>query len=213
MTVLSHFPRRHLLLLGFVLLLAAFPVVACASSDGTSNNGGVKTYTSADYGFSFEYPAGWQLKEGTTAEVSSGSAAKSSVTAYDPKGAVADDTYIDLVLASVYELNMTVDESMLPDIRAEVEGVLGDLESQAPDMQVVEALSDAKVGGIPGFSITYSFDKGGEPTTSTLYFLFNGAVEYQLALQAATKNWEANTPVFKAVVSSFKPGPDETPSR
>jgi PsbP-like protein len=195
--------------LGCVLLLTALVAGACGSDGGTTNGGTVKTYTDPEYGFSFDYPADWKLQEGESSEVTAGGSPTKSVGVFDPEGAVADDTYIDLAQTSVYELNVTVDESMMPDIQAEVEQVLASLESQATDLETTEALSEAEVGGVPGFKVTYTFTKGSEPVTSTLYFLFNGSIEYQLTLQAATKNWEANAPVFEALVSSFKPGPTE----
>jgi hypothetical protein len=195
--------------LGCVLLLTALAAGACGSDGGTANGGTVKTYTDPDYGFSFDYPADWTLQEGDSSDVAAGSSATRSVGVFDPEGAVADDTYIDLAQTSVYELNITVDESTMPDIQAEVEQVLASLESQATDLETIEALSETEVGGMAGFEVTYSFTRAGEAVTSTLYFLFSGSIEYQLTLQAATKNWEANTPVFDALVSSFKPGPTE----
>ncbi len=195
--------------LGCVLLLVTLAAGACGSDGPTAGNGTAKTYTDPDYGFSFEYPADWRLQEGDSSDVTAGGSATTSVGVFDPEGAVADDTYVDLAQTSVYELNITVDESMMPDIQAEVEQVIASLESQATDLETIEALSETEVGGMPGFKVTYSFTKGGEPVTSTLYFLFSGSIEYQLTLQAATKNWEANAPVFDALVSSFNPGPTE----
>lgn len=191
-----------------ILVVVALAAGACGSS-GDSNGSGTKTYTDADYGFSFEYPVDWQLQEGDSSDVTAGGSATKSVGVFDPEGAVADDTYIDLAQVSIYELNLTVDESMMPEIQAEVEQVLASLESQATDMETVEALSETKVGEAPGFKATYSFSKNGAPVTSTLYFLFSGDIEYQLTLQAASENWEANAPIFEAMVASFEPGPTE----
>ncbi len=183
-------------------------VVGCGDS-GDSAASGAKVYTDPDYGFSFEYPANWQIQEGDSSDVTAGGSATTSVGVFDPEGAVADDTYVDLVQVSVYELNVAVDESMMPDIQAEVEQVLASLESQAANIETVEALSETTVGDVPGFKVTYSFSKGDRPVTSTLYFLFDGGLEYQLTMQAATENWEKNTPIFDALVSSFQPGPAE----
>ena len=201
-------PRRlaSVALLVCLLMLAMVGVAACGSGGGESSSD-LKTYTDADYGYSFQYPAGWELKKGGTADVTAGGSAVSSVGVYDPKGAVAEDTYIDLAQVSVYKLNVNVDQSMMPDIRAEVEQVLASLESQSPDMKTVERLSETNVGGMPGFQVTYSFTKNGAPTTSTLYFLFKDNLEYQVTVQAATQNWQAKQAVFKALVASFRPGP------
>ena len=203
--------RRSMLfsmLLACVLVLVVLLAAGCGG-DGDSTTGGDNVYTDPDYGFSFVYPADWQLQEGDSSDVTAGGSATTSVGVFDPEGAVADDTFIDLVQLSVYELNVAVEESMMPDIQAEVEQVLASLESQAADIQTVEALSETKVGDVPGFEVTYSFSKGAAPVTSTLYFLFDGDLEYQLTLQAATENWEKNAPIFEALVSSFRPGTAE----
>jgi len=187
-----------------VLVLAAVIVGACGSTAT-----GVKTYTDTDYGYSFEYPAGWQVQEGASADVTAGGSAAASVGVYDPKGAVAQDTYIDLAEVSVYKLNVTIDDSMMPEVKSEVESVIAGLESQASDMKTIEALAETTVGGMSGFKITYTFSKNAAPVTSTLYFLFSGAVEYQVTVQAADENWSAKKPAFDALLASFKPGAAE----
>jgi hypothetical protein len=65
------------------------------------------------------------------------------------------------------------------------------------------------VGDLPSFEVTYTFSKGTLPATSTLYFVFDGSIEYQIILQAATENWQKNAPIFEAMVSSFEPGSPE----
>ena len=37
-------------------------------------------------------------------------------------------------------------------------------------------------------------------------FLFDGDIEYQLTTQSADEHWEANQPVFDAMVASFTAG-------
>ena len=193
---------------GLVLLTATFAVGACGSSGGSAGSD-LKTYTDADYGYSFQYPAGWEVQKGDSADVTAGGSAAGSVGVFNPDGAVAGDTYIDLAQVSVYELNVTIDESMMPAVKTEVEAVLASLESQASDMKIVEALTETTASGMSGFKVTYSFSKNGAPATSTLYFLFTGNIEYQVTLQAASENWEADKPLFDALLASFKPGATE----
>jgi hypothetical protein len=57
---------------------------------------------------------------------------------------------------------------------------------------------------MPGFRTTIGFVKNGVPATCSLYFLFDGRMEYQLILQAATENWETKQPAFRALLSSFR---------
>jgi len=191
----------------FVLVVAVLllPLTAC---DGGSSTEGMTTYTSDDYGYSFAYPAGWKLEEGRSeADVSAGSSATASVSVYDPQGAVAEEMFIDIMQVSVYELTVTVDDSNMDEIKSEVETVLASLESQGDDLETLAPLDEAKVAGMDGYSVTYSFTKSGSPVTSTLYFLFSGDLEYQVTVQASDENWEANQSVFESMLDSFEPTP------
>lgn len=189
------------------LLVVAMLVSLTACGDGSSSGGGTATYTDSTYGYSFEYPETWKLQEGSEADVSAGGAATASVGVFDPDGAKVEQTYIDMMQVSVYELSVTVDESIMPEIKSEVENVLASLQSQAGDIETIAPLAETKVAGMDGYSVTYSFAKNEAPVTSTLYFLFSGNLEYQLTVQAADENWDANQPVFDAMLGSFQPGP------
>lgn len=206
--------RRFLILVlmaSALILLLGLVGAACSSGDNggsatTEAGGGVKTYTDKTFGFSFEYPEDWKLEEGNTAEVTAGGGSAGAVAVFDPDGAKVGDIYIDLMQVSVYELTIVVDESMMSDVKVELENVLAQLEAQSADMNMETDLTAVTVNGMLGFEITYTFLKDGEPATSTLYFLFDGDIEYQLTTQSADEHWEANQPVFDAMVASFKPG-------
>lgn len=192
-----------------LLLLATGLLLTSCSADFNLSCGetdpGTKTYTDKTYGYSFAYPGDWMVQEGDSAQVTAGSGSEGGVTVYDPEGAVAGRSYIDLFQVSVYELAVTVDESMMPEVKAEVERLLVGLESQGGWTRTAE-LAEVTVGGVDGYVVTYAFDTDDTPATSTFYFLFSGTIQYQLTLQAATKNWEKKQPEFEAIVNSFKPG-------
>jgi hypothetical protein len=205
--------QRRSLMVGIVLLAllaAAFALPACGSSSGSSSSTGAgsddaKTYTDADYGYSFKYPASWKIQEDTTVDASAGAASTGGVSVFDPKGAKVKSTYIDLMLVSVYKLTVTVDDSVFPQLKSEIEAVLASLESQGTGMRVQEPLAQTTAAGMKGYNVTYSFTKDGTPCTSTLYFLFDGNMEYQLTTQASNENWAANQPIFDAMIASFTP--------
>ena len=165
-----------------------------------------KTYTDPDYGYSFAYPSSWKVQEDTSVDVSAGGTSAGGVGVYDPNGAKVGNTYIDLVLVSVYKLTVTVDDSVFPQLKSEIEAVLASLESQGTGVKVEQPLAETTAAGMKGYSVTYTFTKDGAPCTSTLYFLFDGNMEYQLTTQAADENWAANQPIFDAMIASFKPG-------
>lgn len=197
-----------------VMLLMAATIVACGSggeSSGTTAAGEIetKTYTDPDYGYSFEYPESWKIEDSATSDVTAGGAATGTVGVYDPDGTVVDKTYLDLMMVSVYKLNGVVDDSVIPQLKGEIESVLASLESQDSTMKVEEALTETTAAGMKGYKVTYSFTKADTPTTSTLYFLFKGDLEYQLTTQASAANWEADQPIFDAMIASFRPGTAE----
>jgi hypothetical protein len=205
--------RFSLLLMAAMALVLALGLVAGACSSGenggsatTGAGGAVKTYTDKTFGYSFEYPEDWKLQEGNTAEVTAGGGSAGAVAVFDPDGTKVGDIYVDLMQVSVYELTIVVDESMMSDVKVELENVLAQLEAQSADMNMDTDLTATTVNGMPGFEITYTFLKDGEPATSTLYFLFDGDIEYQLTTQSADEHWEANQPVFDAMVASFRAG-------
>ncbi len=209
-----HLRRRVLMALLAILSLAILgSAVNGCGFDFNLNCGETsaesKTYTDASYGYSFQYPGDWEIQEGDSAEVTGGSDSEGGVSVFDPDGTVADDYYIDLFQVSVYELNVTVDESMMPEIKSEVEGLLAELEEQNSDWQKVEDLTSAGVGEMDGYRTTYSFPMDDTPTMSTFYFVFSGNLQYQLTLQASTENWEEKQAEFDAIVASFQPGVTE----
>ena len=192
-----------------VLLLSVMATQAACGGDsgGGTSTGDVTTYTDKTYNFSFSYPSDWKLQESAdAADVTSGAAATKMVAAYDPNGAKTDTSYTDLVEVSIYELGGTVDDSIMPQLEEEVKSVFAGLESQAKDLKVVKEMTAVSMAGVTGWKITYSFDKDGVPAQSTLYLLFGGSLEYQLLIQAATENWEADQAIFHAFLTSFKPG-------
>lgn len=197
-------------ILALAMLLMAAAVVACGSSgdgSGTTTTEVVqtKTYTDSEYGYSFDYPENWKVEDTATSDVSAGGSATGNVGVYDPEGTVVDKTYLDLMMVTVYKLNGVVDNSVIPQLKGEIESVLASLESQDSSMKVEEALAETSAAGMKGYKVTYSFTKKGTPTTSTLYFLFNGDTEYQLTTQASTANWGADQPIFDAMIASFRP--------
>lgn len=184
-------------------LAAASLALGCSSGDDDST----KTYADPVYGFSFDYPADWQVVAADTAGVSSGADPVTSVTVGDPRGARVDKTRLDLVMVRVYELNEVVDQSLLPEVLPLLESLMADVQSQDPTWRVEEPFVETNVGGIPGYKNTSSFDWDAETTLrTTSYFLFAGDIEYQLVLQAAAENWETDQAVFDAILASFRAG-------
>ena len=193
----------RLVLVATLAVAAAGLALGCESGGG----GGTETYSDSVYGFTFDYPADWQAFTSETAGVTSGADPAAVVTVGDPEGARVDGTGLDLFMVRVYELSRVVDASALSEVRPDLESLIADLQSQDPTWKVEEPLTETSVGGVPGYRTTSSFDWDADtPVKTTSYFLFDGDIEYQLVLQAATENWEADQAVFAAILASFQAG-------
>ena len=201
--------------LAFALLAVAMLAAACgrqttttlsgATADATEAalGGGALTYTDSTSGYTFHYPAAWQVDPGTTAGASAGATATSSMGVYDPNGASATDGYIDLMLVSTYKLKVTVTDTVLAGLEGEIQTVVDSLTGQLADSQTVAPLAQTEAARMKGYTLTFTATKDGVPITSTLYFLFKGDVEYQLTIQASTADWEKDKAIFAAMIASF----------
>jgi hypothetical protein len=207
-TLVSH-PSALLVVLVSVLLSVAVVTGACGSTAT-----GVKTYTDADYGYSFEYPADWKLKvyEVTPETIpDSGGALAwggkvSDAGVLDHDGAVAADMYMDLAEVRAFYMGRPIDESNMSSLKSQLESTSVDWGSGVTDVKILQALTETNMGGMRGFKKTHSFVKDGVPFVTTVYILFSGPMEYMVHTQASEENWSANQPVFDAFLASFRPG-------
>ncbi len=180
------------------LALSAMALAGCGSTQ--------KVYNDSKYGYSFSYPETWKVQIGTS-DVTAGGAVAGNVGVYDPTGTKVGGTYVDLAMVMVYNLSFTVDDPWSSDIKTELGSVLASLENQTNDVKVEKDLTQTTAAELKGYEITYTFTKDSVPMRSTLYFLFDGAREYELSKQAALDTWDRAKPLLDQIVASFKPGP------
>jgi hypothetical protein len=200
MKVRARHPLALAMTVALLLLSVAFALGACGSGSTTA---GSTTYVDPDYGFSFDYPAGWNLEKFDAAQ----SNALRDIAVGDPDGASAGGRGVDGVVISLRRLNQAVDESLLPDVKPELERLFTDMQSQNETWQTLEPLTQTTVAGLPGYVTTASFDfDANTPAMTTYYLLFDGQIQYFLVVQAAAENWEKDQGVFDALIASFKPG-------
>lgn len=176
--------------------LAARPVTA---SDGITESGGVKTYTDPDYGYSFRYPADWQLQKDPTSPDTTGDLPQNAVSVFDPEGSNNGLYYFDLAGVEIYELGFVVDDSTMPDLMVAAEAMA----EQDPTWGLVEPAAPARIDGLSGYQTTYWSSVEGVPTMSRYYVLMSDTLEYHLLSQAATANWQGQQTAFDAILDSF----------
>lgn len=164
----------------------------------------VKTYTSDKYGFSFQYAPPFEEKSDTTWEAQSEASSADTVAVFDTEGTQVGGQYRDAFVVNVYQLNAQITDENLDQVATELEqSVIPQLEKSSQDMKITE-LVGTEVNGLKGFQADATFTVDNTPMTSTLYFLFDGDVEYQLLTQAATDRWSELQPTFEQMVNSFQ---------
>jgi len=201
--------HRYRTYLALLLVLAGltFAVAGCSGSGGSgsddgSSSGGTTTYVNDQYGFTMTYDN--QFSEGKPVEAASaGASAVFDVVFADKQGTVIADRYVDAIEILVYELAREVKPAEVPELKAEVQGVVDQLMTSASSATIVEPLGEVSVNGVPGFSFKYTYTEGGTELTAISYFLFKGKYEYEITAQTTSANWDALEGKLEAAVQSF----------
>ncbi|MEI2786902.1 MAG: hypothetical protein V9E82_14530 [Candidatus Nanopelagicales bacterium] len=172
----------------------------------------VTTYTSDQYGFSFQYAPPFEEKSDTTWEAQSEASSADTVAVFDVDGTQVGGQYRDAFVVNTYQLNTEITDENLEQVATELEqSVIPQLEQSTDDMQISELVS-TEVNGLKGFQADATFTVEGTPMTSTLYFLFDGDLEFQLLAQSATDRWTELQPTFQTMVDSFQVSADAAAS-
>lgn len=200
-------PRSSHILAALVgVAIASLSLGACGGSvsiGGSPSPSGPVTYTDDDYGYSITRDA--LFREGTPKETTAASGnAVAEAVFVDEDGTVASGSYLDAIMVTVYELARSVEPSEVPDLEAEMQGMIDDLLASVTAPEVVQPLSPIEVDGVPGFAIEYTYEDLGERLTAASFFLFKGKYEYQITTQSATDRWVELKGRFEEAVQSFR---------
>jgi hypothetical protein len=163
--------------LSVVLLLAVALIgSACGGGGGDEAGGGgeaeeaADTQTYSENDVTFDYPGDWDEFEAEAAAMSTGSNELWNTTVGP------DET--NLVNITAYQLNIEVTEDNIADIRAELDGVIGQVVQQAGG-EIASGPTQSTVAGFPAYSYEWSdVEVDGEAKDSRAVFLFDGDVEY-----------------------------------
>ena len=175
-----------------------------STSTVPTSAGAIKTYEDATYHYAFDYPKDWQFTEDVSVTGSAGGSSVETVGVFDPKGDRTGDTLLNGLAISIYQLNTTVDESLMPAFKEELLSALPSLEGQLTDPVTVEPMRNTSINGVPGFETTYTFNNGSNTLRSRMLFLVQGDVEYQITVQAVDGSWQEELPKLNLVLNSFR---------
>lgn len=175
----------------------------------TTQSGDIKTYTDPTYGFSFSYPANWVLQTSGTAVDDSANVPPGTASVFDPEGSFAGAYAVDTATVAANLSGFAFKESMLPDLKTSMEAFIADPSGPFATATIIQPLSQTTLGGISGFKVTFSDTMADTQVTVTLYSLFNGTLEYDLAVQTATEEWQDHEATYDTLLSAFKPGPNK----
>ncbi len=166
--------------------------------------GGTTTYTNDEYGFSFDYDSGvFTESTDTSAAGSAGGDSVFKIGFFDENGTKQGDQFRDGFLINIYKLNVKIDESLMPAVADEIEKLLPELGKAFGSGATFSDLTEVKSGNVMGFKTDSTYEMEGTPFKATMYFLFNGDIQYQLTFQAADDRWSELEPSFKQVMDTF----------
>jgi hypothetical protein len=193
--------RRTMLTLLVVAATAAMAVGLLAGCGG----GGTATYTNDKYGFTFDYDSGLftENKDISTASAVGGNSAL-QVGFFDENGTKQGDQYRDGFLLGLYQLNTTIDASLMPEFGQLLEQkVLPELGKAFGSGVEFTALKAVDVDGTSGFTTDATFKMDGTAFKATMYFLIKDDMEYQFTMQGAESRWSELEPGFQQVIDTF----------
>ncbi len=155
-----------------------------------------RTYTDAEYGFSFQYPGEWDI----TKRAGSAATGGASISVVDPKGTKIKKGSVDSATVVAASEGTTAQPEPTD---AGVEQALTALKAQFPDAVLVERLHPAGVGGKDGWSWTFTYTQVTVPVRVAFYWLIDGDTAYGVSFKASQEHWEADQAVFDGILSSF----------
>jgi hypothetical protein len=156
--------------------------------------GGQNTYEGN--GVTFDYPATWAVDDAAEFQTQAGDATWTV--------AVGPESGSDAVVVSSYALRSDVGSVSPADLRAELENTFGGLVTQAGG-QVTEPLSEATMGGLDGYSITFTTpDTEGGDLTTELTAVFEGSTQWNVQCQSHADSADEIQEGCTAIHDSFE---------
>lgn len=214
---------RHLRATAFVLAAALAVMLlgglaACGSSepseDGSPTAGAsaasspaasaTKTYRNDEYGFSMEYPESYELVHFEATMASGATAPILQVGFFNFEGPMLGEEPLEGLAVAVYKLGRRRSPE---EVRQMEEGFRGLVDPQLEALEnviVVEPLEAAEIGGVPGFTVSYSHAFEGTELQDLVYLLVEGQHQYELKAQWVASPGHEVDPQLEAAVMSFK---------
>ena len=103
----------------------------------------------------------------------------------------------------MFELARAVKASEVRELKTQVETMVTERLAKLPSGEVTEPVAKTTVNGTPGFTVSYTFSRGGVPVSAVSSFLFSGQYQYEVTGQASQTDWTKLQPVLEAAMASF----------
>jgi hypothetical protein len=151
----------------------ALCTVALAGCGGSSSD--TATFDEDGYSIVFEHPSSFEEIDDVSIASTAGAASK------DTKARGLDER--NLLIVSRYDLNVSVTEENVADVKAELDDVI----SRAADQEL--SGTEIEVGGLPGYEYAFDLDSR-PPVTSRFIVVFDDREEYTLNCQSTEERRE-----------------------
>ena len=176
--------------------------VSCGGSgdapDPGSEGAEQTAQTYDDNGVTFEYPPEWEEFPAEASATTAGSNELWSATVGPDK--------TNLVNITAYRLNIEVTEDNLDSIEAELDQVIQDVVKQAGG-EITSGPTADEVAGLPGYTYAWEgVEVSGEQKDSSVYFLFDGDIEYFFNCQFSEETADEVQSGCDQILESFSTG-------
>ena len=177
---------------------------AGASTASSPAASATKTYHNDEYGFSMEYPESYELVHFEATMASGATAPILQVGFFNYEGPLVGEEPLEGLAVAVYRLGKRRSPE---EVRQMEEGFRKLVDPQLEALEnvtVVEPLEAAEIGGIPGFTVSYSHAFEGTEVQNMVYLLVEGQHQYELKAQWVASPGHEVDPQLESAVMSFK---------
>jgi len=174
-----------------------------AGAGGGASTADVAPYSNARGQFSIEYPASWAKLPLVSVMGESGTSVYAQVAFGDPAGPRYNDLLVDFVAVQAVKLPVTFTEAMRPAFLSAIKQQVAQSATQSSGLQVSEPVSEFTVNGLQGVKVGFTTSLADRGVIGQIYVVPVGAMQYQIAVQAAESDWQTEKPRFDAFVNSF----------
>jgi hypothetical protein len=185
------------------LVLALVGIVAACGGAPVADQGFTTTlYASHEYGFSLQYPAGFDALQAPPDAKDPG-APKLQQFFFDPQGARIADKAVDTLEVAVYQMSSAPAKGDFKKRKGDFEAMLVGLIGKVPDLKMVKPITWTTVEDRPAVTLTCTYTIGGKDVAGSALLIFEDDRAYLVRAQASRGTWATTGRELASSMASF----------